>query len=177
MNEQTSFHRAVSSLHWIGAVLFLGTLVLGLYMEEMPRSPEKFELIFLHKSLGLAGMGMVLLRLFGRVSTMAPAPLAHYTSLEKRLSKGVQIGLYAALIAFPLSGAFMSFSAGYPVPFFGLFEIAPFWAKSGMMAEFFGEVHEALVPVTIILLVAHIAGAMKHKLIDKDETLARINPL
>ncbi|HBY86784.1 MAG TPA: cytochrome b, partial [Colwellia sp.] len=34
--------------------------------------------------------------------------------------------------------------------------------------------HEALVPVLILLIIIHVAGALKHHIFDKDITITRM---
>ncbi|GAM76061.1 cytochrome b561 [Vibrio ishigakensis] len=40
-------------LHWAVAICFLAVLFIGVYMVDLPRGPEKGEMIGLHKSLGV----------------------------------------------------------------------------------------------------------------------------
>ena len=61
-------------LHWLMAVLILGTLSLGLFMTELPLSPRKLELYSWHKWAGVSVFVLVWVRLAWRV-THPPPPL------------------------------------------------------------------------------------------------------
>jgi cytochrome b561 len=42
------------------------------------------------------------------------------------------------------------------------------------MREIFKEAHEIIGLIMVAIIVLHILGALKHKFIDKDETLSRM---
>ena len=54
------------SLHWIMAVLIIGLLALGFYMQDLPLSPEKLKLYSWHKWAGVTAFLLVLVRLAWR---------------------------------------------------------------------------------------------------------------
>jgi cytochrome b561 len=41
--------------------------------------------------------------------------------------------------------------------------------------ELFKEVHEVVGAVLLIIVIVHILGALKHKFIDKDDTMKRMS--
>ncbi len=48
------------TLHWIMAVLIIGLGIVGLYMSDLPNSPQKIKIYALHKSFGLTVLALVL---------------------------------------------------------------------------------------------------------------------
>ena len=50
-------------LHWLMAVMILGLLALGIYMHDLPLSPQKLELYAWHKWMGVTVFLLVWLRL------------------------------------------------------------------------------------------------------------------
>lgn len=78
------------------------------------------------------------------------------------------------MVAIPLSGLVMSIASKYGVKWFGLDFIAGIDSKP--LREIFHEVHEIAGLVLVAILVLHILGALKHKFIDKDDTMKRIMP-
>jgi cytochrome b561 len=176
MEDQKKYSFILRNLHLIGGIAFVVALVLGLVMEEMERGPEKFQLMFFHKSLGLAVLGLAAFRLLEWLRSPQPKALDSHAKWEQLASKVVKVGLYVVMIGFPVSGLMMSWYAGYPAAFFGLFEIAPPFEKNEGLNELFGAIHHYLMPATLGLLALHVAGAVKHHVMDKDETLTRISP-
>ncbi|MDV7338640.1 cytochrome b [Terasakiella sp. A23] len=177
MKQHVKYSLVTRNLHLIGGVIFIAAFGVGLYMEDLERGPKLFQMIFIHKSIGLAGLMLVIARLLEYTRSNAPQALESHTKLEQTLSKLVKIGLYVIMLGFPITGLMMSWFKGYPAAFFGLFEIAPMVTKDEAIGDVFGAIHHYLVPATFLLLGLHIAGALKHHVIDRDATLKRINPL
>lgn len=177
MEKQEKYSVAIRYMHVVGGLAFVAALVLGLVMDDMERGSAKFELMFFHKSLGLAVMGLVAFRLLELFRSGAPAPLENHKKWEVLAAKAVKIGLYGVMIVMPFSGVLMSWSAGYPAEFFGLFQLQPMIDKSPILNDFMDEIHDSAVPLIMLLLALHIGGAIKHKIVDKDATLQRISPL
>ena len=140
MEKQRKYSFLLRNLHLIGGVAFILALVLGLVMEDMERGPEKFQLMFFHKSLGLAVLGLAALRLLEWMRSSQPGALDSHAKWEQLSSKVVKVGLYGVMILLPVSGVMMSWYGGYPVGFFGLFELAPMVDKNPNIHEFLEEV-------------------------------------
>ncbi|MCB9987899.1 MAG: cytochrome b [Rhodospirillales bacterium] len=175
-NTAERFGLVAQGFHWVIAFLIVGMLALGLYMEEMERSPEKFELYGIHKSFGILVLALVVLRILWRFMNATPAPLPNHQRWEVVLAKSVQGILYLMMMVMPLSGWMMSSAGGHDVAFFGLFTMPPLVEKSKEIGEIASEIHEVAAWIMIGAIVLHVAGALKHKLIDKDGTVARMLP-
>ena len=98
--------------------------------------------------------------------------LASYKAWEIKLANGVHRLLYVLMVALPLSGLVMAVASKYGVKWFGLEFISGLDNKP--LREAFKEVHEIVGVVILLIIIVHILGALKHKFIDKDETLDRI---
>jgi len=69
----TTYTPIAKGLHWLMAVLILGLLALGLYMSDLPLSPQKLQLYSWHKWAGVTVFLLVWLRLAWRVTHRPPA--------------------------------------------------------------------------------------------------------
>lgn len=49
MSTPSALSKPTIAFHWIVAIAIIGMLAFGLYLEDLPRSPEKGELMGLHK--------------------------------------------------------------------------------------------------------------------------------
>ncbi|WP_019216809.1 cytochrome b [Legionella tunisiensis] len=77
----------------------------------------------------------------------------------------------------PLSGWIMSVAANRIPSYFTMFSVPfPGIAPSEALADLMVQVHNTIAWIIIVLLVLHVAGAVKHHFIDKDEVLRRILP-
>jgi cytochrome b561 len=82
----------------------------------------------------------------------------------------------------PISGFIMSGAGGYGVSVFGLEIIAAQFdlitkeaiPHNAQLAGFMHETHEIAGWTIIVAISLHIAGAIKHHFIDKDNTLRRM---
>ena len=164
------------TLHWLMAALLVGLLALGLYMTNLPFSPEKLKLYSWHKWAGVTVFLLLLFRLLWRIKN-PPPPLPE--SMPKALqlvAHAGHFGLYALMFAIPLSGWLMSSAKGFQTVYFGVLPIPDLIEKNKELGHLLAEVHETLSWLFIILLVGHIAAALKHHFIDKDDILIRMLP-
>ena len=168
------------TLHWLIAAAIIGLLIVGKYMHGLPNTnPDKFALYQLHKSFGITVLALSLLRLGWRFTHPAPALPAAMPAWERWAAHGMHFALYAAMIGMPLSG-WARVSAdpiGIPTLYFGTFEVPhlPFGADRDL-SYLFHEMHELGGNLLILLLVGHVAAALKHHFWDRDDVLKRMLP-
>lgn len=172
-NSDDRYGLIAKFFHWTIALLILGLIPVGLGMGIMPNSPLKFEVYALHKSFGLLVFFLGLARLLWRFITPAPDHLESHKPWELALAKASHIWLYVCVIGMPLSGWLMSSAGQFPVPFFG-YQMPYLIDKSESLGELFYQVHSILAYTLMFILALHVAGALKHHLIDRDETLQRM---
>lgn len=177
-NAIESYGVMAKGLHWLIALMIVGLLGVGLYMTDLERSPFRSELYGMHKSFGAVVLGLMLFRLFWRaVVSPAPGSVPTHAPWERYLARGVHYAFYVTLIAMPLSGWLMSSAAGHPVSVFGLFSLPDLVGQDNKaLAGFMHEAHEILGNVIIALIVLHVAGVLKHLVMDRDGTLLRMLP-
>jgi len=159
-------------LHWVRAVLVVGLLWAGWHMTGMnDEVASKFELYYpWHKSFGVLAFLLVLTQIAVRSRTPnIPQPLQTLERYEQVLSRLTQRAMYALLVIVPLMGYSMSstFTMSDGVFFFGvnLPELLP---KNDDWFVVFQWLHKTLAYTLLVLIVLHIAGALKHRFYDKD---------
>ena len=163
------------ALHWLIALGIIGLLALGLYMVGLPKGlPLKATLLNLHKSVGLTVFLLVLLRIMARVALNRP-PLPPMRPWQRAAARTTQGLLYVAMVAMPLCGYLGSSFNRYGTRFWGIALPKWGWDDAGLRELFFG-LHEAIGYALIALIVLHVAGALKHQFIDRDNLLARMLP-
>ena len=162
------------TLHWSMAFLILGLLFAGFWMVGMSFSPAKLALYGLHKSFGMTVFFLGSVRLIWRFMMPAPKPLDSHVALEMFLAKTIHGVFYICFIGMPLSGWAMSNAGEFPNVFFGLFEFPHIVSKNEQTFETLKWVHELFAYGLIGCLALHVAGALKHHVIDRDVTLVRM---
>ena len=164
------------SLHWLVVVLILATGLIGLLMGDMRASPTKVQVYALHKSLGLTILALAVLRLGWRLAAGAPATLTGTPRWQARLASVTHWLLYALLLAIPFSGWAFNSAAGYPLQWFGLFNLPALVGRDADLRVTVRDLHEALFWSLVAVTVLHAAAALYHHAVLRDATLARMLP-
>jgi cytochrome b561 len=171
-----SYTRTAIVLHWAVALLIFVAFPLGLYMHELPLSPDKVRLINYHKWIGVAVFALVALRVVWRFGHRPP-PLPDSMPPWQHLATGaVHILLYGLMIAVPVAGWLMSSAKGFQTVWFGVLPLPDLVGKNKELGHQLAEVHEALSYTMMALVALHLAAAVKHHLIDRDGVMARMAP-
>lgn len=87
----------------------------------------------------------------------------------------VHLLLYLAFFAVPLTGWAMSSAKGFPIVWFGKLPLPDFVPKDHDLGELLESVHAWLAYGLAALVLAHVAGALKHQFIDHDGLLSRMS--
>lgn len=172
-NTEDEYGLLARTFHWIIAVLILGLLPVGLFMGGMENSPLKLEIYAMHKSFGLLVFFLGLTRIAWRFISPPPDHLETHAHWEVTLASAAHFWLYVCMLGMPLSGWLMSNAGEFPVPFFGM-QMPALIGKDEGLGDLFNQIHEILAYTLLFVLGLHIAGALKHHVIDKDETLQRM---
>ena len=164
-------------LHWLTAVLVITQIVL-IQAHEATDGPISREFVNIHKSVGLSILVLTLIRLGWRVANPA-IPLPPDTPRwQKLVARGTHVLFYILLLAMPLVGWAASSAAGRDIVWFGLFEwpLLPIGGGRDVARDLM-DLHESAAKLLIVLVILHVAGALKHHFIDRDNVLHRMIPL
>ena len=159
--------------HWTMAFIVILMLCLGLYMTNLPVSLQKLKLYGWHKEWGLIILMLISMRFLWRLFSIIPS-LSELPWWERKAAKVVHWAFYIVLFAMPVTGWLMSSFASLPVSFFGLFVMPDIVSPSEEKRMLFAEIHEWLTYILIAMIVLHVAAALKHYVIDKDDILQRM---
>lgn len=164
-------------VHWLIAALVLAALPLGYYMSGLRLSPYKLQLISYHKWLGITVLLLFVPRLILRLTRPVPAPVASVPEWQRKIASITHILLYGLMVLVPLSGWLMSSAKGFPVVYLGILPLPDLVGKDETLGTLLKSAHEFLTLGLLTLVGLHAAAAIKHHLIDRDETLVRMVPV
>jgi cytochrome b561 len=164
------------ALHWLVAALIVGAFVIGLIAVDLAVSPQKLKLYSWHKWIGVSIALLALVRIGWRLRHPAPALPSGMARWEQHVATGTHLLLYALLLAIPVTGWLMSSASGFPVVYFGVLPLPDLVAKDKALADALKLVHYALNKTLLVLVVLHIAAALKHHVLDRDDVLTRMLP-
>ncbi|MGX9350614.1 cytochrome b [Shimia sp. W99] len=171
LSEQV-YDRVSRINHWGIALLMIAMLVMGIYVFKiMPDGPDKGALVGLHKSFGLLILMLGSWRVAWRLR-QGFLPSLH-GGWQARLAHVIHWLLLAGIVVMPVSGLLMSYFGGRETGFFGLFTI-PAGPKIGLLNEIGHIAHGLFAMLMIAAVLLHVLGAVKHALMDRDSTMARM---
>jgi cytochrome b561 len=173
LSDTQKYPRSMRALHWLRALVVIGTLSVGLVMVNLPDElPIKYEQLYPnHKQFGLLALllGLVQLTLRLRARGRLPESPASLRPWERALSTFAHRAFYVLLIVVPLMGYSMSstFTQSDGVPFFFFGQLPELLPKNDKWFEVFQLLHRIFAYTLLALVVLHVAGALKHRLLDK----------
>jgi cytochrome b561 len=156
--------------------LVLAIVPLGIAMGNVGEGRLADTLYDLHRSLGVLLMPVLLLRLIYRASFTAPPLPSDIPRLQRLVATAVHHLLYLLLVIQPLLGWVASSAYRAPITVFWLFDLPPIWPEDRALSDRLFELHESIGIAIAILLCAHIAGALFHHFIRRDDVLLRMWP-
>lgn len=161
-------------LHWLLAILIVGTFCVGFYMADLKMSPTRLKLFNYHKWAGVTVLTLSALRLLWRLTHRPPADLPA-PAWQQRAAHLTHVALYALFFAVPLVGWAYTSAAGFPVVLFGVLPLPDFVPKDKALAELIEPWHGGLAYTLAALVALHVAAAVQHQFVAKDGLLRRMS--
>lgn len=178
------------TLHWLVALLIFAGFGLGFTMVDMSFSPQKLKFYSWHKWIGLTIFALVAFRLIWRLTHPAPAMPESMPAWQQRAAHFSHLLMYVLFFAIPLSGWLFSSAKGIQTVYLGLVPLPDLLTKDMgdivlaaadaekpfTVAELIRLFHKFMNYLLAALVLTHIAAALKHHFIDRDDILGRMVP-
>ena len=170
-----SYTSVAVALHWVIAAIIIYQLAIGLIMEHIPNVHVRIPLVQLHGSLGITVLVFSLLRIVWRLTHRPPPLDAHLAGWERASAHAVHILLYVGMIAMPLIGWSILSTSTRALQhgvflFFSDLRVPPLPVLHNFPQPRLDHAHAQFVLLhtvggylMIALLLAHVAGAIKHQ--------------
>jgi cytochrome b561 len=158
-------------LHWLSAALILALLLAGFIAANSTDSATKAAILRLHAPTGVLVLALTVLRLVWWLAfDRRPEPPAETPPLQAKAAKGVHGLLYLTVVVLAASGvALMALSGARPILMGEVEGVLPdFWNYPPRY------VHAAMAWLLALLVVSHVAAALHHQLIRRDNVMGRI---
>lgn len=189
-NTSASYGTASKTFHWLTALLILTNIPLGWLARGLAdeiRAPgfdgseaviARAALLFsVHKTLGLVILATALARIAWALSQPKPGLVGGDRRLEALAAETVHWLLYGSLVAVPLSGwVYHAATTGFAPIWWPFGQTLPLVSRDETVAAVARALHVTLQWVLVAAIGLHVAGALKHHLIDGDATLRRMLP-
>lgn len=172
------YNNVAVAIHWITAALLVTQVYVGFAFADMARGPARGEWFTWHKTLGATILLLSLVRLGWRIANPPPPYPVELPRWERLAGVWNHRIFYFLLVALPVTGL-ATISAGKPFGTTALIGGIPLPLIPGIpegAGEDLGGVHEALVFITLALIVLHIGAALKHQFVDRARYAGRMPP-
>lgn len=173
MPEVKRYHPALVVLHWLLALAIIGMYVFGSFvLDEMENTaPQTAGLLELHLIGGITILLLTFVRLALRVSKPRPAPATSGNPIMDKVATGVHHLLYTLTVLVIVFGLALAWSAD-------LFSIL--FMHTGTLPKDFEDftshdLHGLLADGLMVAVALHVAGALKHQFVLKDNLLTRMS--
>lgn len=162
----------VRVLHGLLAFLIIMQLILGFgYAQGCFDSKW---IMTLHKSFGLVIFFVIPLLVVARFFSIKPPYNPPLPLLQLIIAKIVHLGLYISAFGMAFSGVVGSMLVGYPWKIFFVIPFPEIITPNFELGSKIFSYHYIFASVLLVLVVLHIAAALHHQLIVKDNILARM---
>ena len=180
MSQANTYSSVTKIFHWLTALLIITAMILGLIANDAPfetgeQLAFKASLFSLHKTLGVTIFLVALLRILWALTQTKPGPLHPERKAEMMLAEIVHWLLYLSLVIVPLTGWIEhAATTGFAPILWPFGQSLPFVPQSEAVAGAFAALHWIFTKVLGVAILLHVAGALKHHFVDKDDTLRRM---
>ena len=174
-NTTSSWGWPAKALHWIGALAILILLAHGWWMTHMVPRPERLVNYAWHAGLGYDLLVLLVLRLLWRWTNTVPELPPDTKPWERSAAHAGHAGLYLLMFVLAATGWAVAVTARTPMKadLFGL-SFVPEITMERSTRDLFEGTHEVLAYLTAALVLVHIAGALRHHFIKRNDVLRRM---
>jgi cytochrome b561 len=182
---RSTYSSVAITLHWLIALAMLTNIALAWYFQTLPRAAQVAP-VQLHKSIGITVLLLTLIRIGWRLVNAPPLLPDTMPAWEKWAARANHFVFYGLMLAMPLSGwAMVSASPLIKVHPTVLYWTIPWPTFPALPTDpdqlhadhkLFSSTHELLAWLAYATIALHVAAALKHQIIDRDDVLARMLP-
>jgi cytochrome b561 len=174
------YKRPARVLHWVTVALVAVQVPVGIYMSYRGNTLNVWDkltgaLYNGHKLVGVTILLIVIWRLVYRLTRGAPPDEPTLEPWQKLASHANHWGMYLLLVCVPVAG-YVGISLFPALDIFGLFKLPGIVAPDKEAASTAFAVHKVLAVLLVLMVAVHVAAALFHYFIRKDNVLGRMIP-
>lgn len=159
--------------HWAMALLIAYAAASILIGDELPRGALRSFLSTTHRTAGALVLVLLALRVIWRLFHKPPPLPSTMTPFQQKMAHFGHVGLYVLMALVPIVGVALTFRRGGTIDF-GLFEIVSPLTADRAASKPIKEVHELVAYALFALVGVHLAAALWHQFVVRDNIMARM---
>ena len=170
-----SYDATAKIFHWLIFLLLAAQYAVGSIMPHIGRKTLNEGWVNWHLTIGAAILFVILLRLGWRLMN----PVALSTTLapwEIHLSRFTHWMLYLLVLVMTLLGWAAANARGWDVKLFGIVTLPALAPNGSEWGHEAGDIHNIIVYVLLGFIVLHVAGALYHYYVKRDQVMQRMLP-
>lgn len=183
--DRSRYSAVAIGLHWLIAALIIGNIGLAWYFNTL-KDADQFAPVMLHKSIGITVLLLSVLRIGWRLTNPAPKLPDYVKGWQRLAAQATHVVFYGLMLGLPLSGWAWASSSPlikvHPTVLYGLVQW-PAFPFPGLDSDqlhaarkALGFTHKTLAKIAYATIALHVAAALKHQFIDRDDIVARMVP-
>jgi cytochrome b561 len=175
MAKQLHYGSNAKVFHWLIVALLIVQFPLGWFMPDIHRGMKPGDAMTFHISFGITILALIVLRFFWRV-THPVAPPISLPAWQQLISEAVHWLLYALVLATTMTGWIFASERGWSVSLFFAIPLPSLPTEGSLLANSLGKWHGTMEWVLLLTIGVHVAAAMAHTFIFRDQIMQRMLP-
>jgi cytochrome b561 len=174
-NTRSSWGSVARAFHWSIAALVIFSIAYGWWMTHAAPREGRLSLYAFHSSIGYDLLFLLVLRLCWRAIDRAPDLPQDTQRWERAVAHLGHVLLYLLMLAASIGGWLLvgTFSRRIEGTLFGIVPVPP-PVLDRSLHRLFEESHEFLSYALLALVALHVAAALRHHFIKKNDVLRRM---
>lgn len=162
-------------MHWLIALLLFIQIGIAFVMDEVPEHLERYYLGW-HASVGASILAVMIVRLVWASMNISPQQPATSPYWQHLAARSVHWALYLVTFATVIAGWALIGTERDPVTveLFGFIPLPHLAQPNSPYHDLLGEVHETLAFTLMALIIVHVAAALYHHVVLRDDVLRRM---
>ncbi|MEO6840778.1 MAG: cytochrome b [Bradyrhizobium sp.] len=175
MTDRTQYGTTAKVLHWLVVALLLVQYPIGWLMPDIHRGQTPGVGMTLHISFGITILILILLRFVWRL-THPVTPESSLPPWQRLSSEVVHWMLYVFVLATTVSGWLFASFRGWSVSFFYLFPMPMLSSDNAAAGKAIDGLHQAAEWALLVLIGVHVAAALAHVFVYRNQVMRRMLP-
>jgi cytochrome b561 len=174
--EGQAYGPVAKILHWLVVLLLVAQFAVAWTMPPIRRGTSPDGLIGLHLSIGALILLVVVVRAVWRLTHRAPPEPDDLPAWQRFAARATHGLLYGILLALPVLGWANASSRGWSVGLFGALPLPKIMPTGSELGHVLGDIHGTLATILLYVVGLHVAAALYHAIVRRDQILQRILP-